>query len=45
MLLIDEVDKADVEIEGLLLEVLSDFAITVPELGTITATRKARSPC
>ncbi len=40
MLLIDETDKADVEIEGLLLEVLSDFAVTVPELGTITATRK-----
>ena len=40
MLLIDETDKADVEIEGLLLEVLSDFAVTVPELGTIVATRK-----
>ncbi|MGW6376329.1 AAA family ATPase [Rhodococcus sp. NPDC055112] len=40
VLLIDEVDKADVEIEGLLLEVLSDFAVTVPELGTIVATRK-----
>ncbi|WP_327147930.1 AAA family ATPase [Nocardia sp. NBC_01329] len=39
VLLIDETDKADVEIEGLLLEVLSDFAVTVPELGTITATR------
>lgn len=40
VLLIDETDKADVEIEGLLLEVLSDFAVTVPELGTITADRK-----
>ncbi|OQQ23979.1 ATPase [Prescottella equi] len=40
VLLIDEVDKADVEIEGLLLEALSDFAVTIPELGTITATRK-----
>ncbi|MGW5313291.1 AAA family ATPase [Nocardia thailandica] len=40
VLLIDEVDKADVEIEGLLLEVLSDFAVTVPELGTITAVRR-----
>lgn len=40
VLLIDETDKADVEIEGLLLEVLSDFAVTVPELGTITATRR-----
>jgi MoxR-like ATPase len=40
VLLIDETDKADVEVEGLLLEVLGDFQITVPELGTITATRK-----
>jgi MoxR-like ATPase len=40
VLLIDETDKADIEIEGLLLEVLSDFAITVPELGTISATRR-----
>ena len=40
VLLIDETDKADIEIEGLLLEVLSDFAVTVPELGTITASRK-----
>ena len=40
MLLIDETDKADVEIEGLLLEVLGDFQVTVPELGTITATRR-----
>lgn len=40
VLLIDEVDKADVEIEGLLLEVLSDFAVTIPELGTINATRR-----
>src|SRR6185503_10705805 len=40
VLLIDETDKADIEIEGLLLEVLSHFPVTVPELGTITATRK-----
>jgi MoxR-like ATPase len=40
VLLIDETDKADVEVEGLLLEVLGDFQITVPELGTITARRK-----
>jgi MoxR-like ATPase len=40
VLLIDETDKADVEVEGLLLEVLGDFQVTVPELGTITATRK-----
>ncbi len=40
VLLIDETDKADVEIEGLLLEVLGDFQVTVPELGTIRATRR-----
>ena len=40
VLLIDETDKADVEVEGLLLEVLSDFQITIPELGTITAARR-----
>ena len=40
VLLIDETDKADIEIEGLLLEALSDFAVTVPELGTIVAERK-----
>jgi MoxR-like ATPase len=40
VLLIDETDKADVEVEGLLLEVLSDFQVTIPELGTIVATRK-----
>ncbi|MGW5329336.1 AAA family ATPase [Streptomyces sp. NPDC004014] len=40
VLLIDEIDKADVEMEGLLLEVLSDFQVTVPELGTVTATRR-----
>jgi MoxR-like ATPase len=39
VLLVDETDKADIEIEGLLLEVLSDFAVTVPELGTISAER------
>lgn len=40
ILLIDETDKADVEVEGLLLEILSDFQVTVPELGTITATQR-----
>ncbi|MBE1496465.1 MoxR-like ATPase [Amycolatopsis lexingtonensis] len=39
VLLIDETDKADMEVEGLLLEVLGDFQVTVPEFGTITATR------
>ncbi|MBL7497073.1 MoxR family ATPase [Frankia sp. CNm7] len=40
VLLIDETDKADVEVEGLLLEVLSDFQVTIPELGTISASRR-----
>src|SRR5579884_784570 len=39
VLLVDETDKADVEVEGLLLEVLSDFQVTIPELGTVRATR------
>jgi MoxR-like ATPase len=39
VLLIDEVDRADDEFEAFLLEVLSDFAITVPEIGTIQARR------
>jgi MoxR-like ATPase len=37
VLLIDEVDKSDEEFEAFLLEVLSDFQVTVPELGTIPA--------
>jgi MoxR-like ATPase len=37
VLLVDELDKADEEMEGLLLEILSDFQVTVPELGTVTA--------
>ncbi|MCP2339059.1 AAA family ATPase [Actinomadura rupiterrae] len=40
VLLIDEADKADVEMEGMLLEVLSDFQVTIPELGTVAATRR-----
>src|SRR3954469_5134460 len=40
VLLVDETDKADVEVEGLLLEVLSDFQVTIPELGTIEAVRR-----
>jgi MoxR-like ATPase len=40
VLLVDEIDKADVEVEGLLLEVLSDFQVTVPEMGTVTAVRR-----
>ena len=37
LLLIDEIDKADPELEAFLLEVLSDWAVTIPELGTIRA--------
>ena len=40
VLLIDEIDRADEEFEAFLLEVLSDFQITIPELGTIKARRK-----
>ena len=37
VLLVDEVDRLDVEAEALLLEVLSDYQVSVPELGTVTA--------
>ncbi len=37
VLLIDEIDRADAEFEAFLLEVLSDFQVTVPEIGTISA--------
>lgn len=37
VLLIDEIDRADMEFEAFLLEVLSDFQITIPEIGTISA--------
>jgi MoxR-like ATPase len=40
LLLVDEVDKSDPEFEAFLLEVLSDFQVTVPEIGTILARRK-----
>ena len=40
MLLIDEIDRADDEFEAFLLEVLSDFQITIPEIGTIAARRR-----
>jgi len=39
VLLIDEVDRADDEFEAFLLEILSDFAVTIPELGTVRAER------
>ena len=41
VLLIDEIDRADDEFEAFLLELLSDFQVTIPELGTIT---RARAP-
>src|SRR3954451_9147472 len=40
VLLIDEVDRVEIETEALLLEVLSDFQVSVPELGTIPAVRR-----
>ena len=40
VLLIDEIDRADEEFEAFLLEILSDFQITIPEIGTISATSK-----
>jgi MoxR-like ATPase len=40
VLLIDEIDRADDEFEAFLLEVLSDFQITIPEVGTISARRR-----
>ncbi|ROZ50259.1 MoxR family ATPase [Rhodococcus sp. WS3] len=39
VLLIDEVDRIDVQTEALLLELLSDYQVSIPELGTVTATR------
>jgi len=42
VLLIDEVDRADEEFEALLLELLSDFQVSIPELGTFTATTRPR---
>ena len=40
MLLIDEIDRADDEFEAFLLELLSDFQVTIPEIGTIRAERR-----
>ena len=40
VLLIDEADRVEVETEALLLEVLAEFQVTIPELGTITGTRR-----
>jgi len=40
VLLVDEIDRADEEFEAFLLEILSDFQVTIPELGTIRARRR-----
>jgi MoxR-like ATPase len=40
VLLVDEIDRADDEFEAFLLELLSDFQVSIPELGTIVATRR-----
>ncbi|HEX3252403.1 MAG TPA: MoxR family ATPase [Pyrinomonadaceae bacterium] len=40
VLLIDEIDRSDEEFEAFLLEVLSDFQVTIPEIGTISATHR-----
>ncbi len=40
VLLIDEIDRADAEFEAFLLEILSDFQVSIPELGTIKATHQ-----
>jgi MoxR-like ATPase len=40
VLLVDEIDRSDVEFESFLLEVLSDFQVTIPEIGTIRATHR-----
>jgi MoxR-like ATPase len=42
VLLIDEIDRADEEFEAYLLEILSDFQVTVPEIGTVKADRPPR---
>lgn len=40
VLLVDEVDRLDIETEALLLEILSDFQVSIPELGTVLATQR-----
>ena len=44
VLLIDEVDRLDVETEALSLEVLSDYQVSIPELGTVEARQTRPSP-
>ena len=43
MLLIDELDRADEPFEAFLLELLADYQITIPELGTVKAARPPSS--
>ena len=43
VLLVDELDRADDEFEAFLLEVLSEFAVTIPELGRIASLSRRRS--
>ena len=45
MLLVDEVDRADEEFEAFLLELLSDFQVSIPELGTDHGARRSRASC
>ena len=45
MLLIDEIDKTDQEFEAMLLELLSDFQISIPELGRDRGRARSRSCC
>ena len=45
VLLIDEIDRADAEFEAFLLEILSDFQVSIPELGTISARASSRASC
>jgi MoxR-like ATPase len=40
VLLVDEIDRSDLEFESFLLEVLSDFQVTIPEIGTVAATHR-----
>ena len=40
VLLIDEIDRADDEFEAFLLELLSEYSVTIPELGTVTASQR-----
>ena len=45
MLLIDEIDRADEALEAVLLEMLAEFQVSVPEVGTFNAEHAARTSC